>query len=105
MNKAITQKRIDDINTRKTILRILIATLVLLCLSYVYFIGSITFNILARKSLELSRKEIGNNVSQIELEYIKLSNSINATYGSEVGFVDAQNTIFASRTKERVALK
>lgn len=102
---TFTKQNTEYTNTRKTIFRILLSCLILLSILYVYFIGSITFNILARRSLETSRKEIGNNVSQTELEYLALANSINAQFGKDIGFVDAKDTIFAQREDNRVALR
>lgn len=103
--QIFTQKRYEDRETRKAIFRVLVGALIFLSLLYMYFIGSITFNILARKSLEVSLKDIGNNVSQIELEYIALSNSINSQMGKDIGFIEAKGTIFAQKGDGRVALR
>lgn len=102
---TFTQQTREDVHTRKIIFRVLLSMLIILSLLYVYFIGSTTFNILARRTLENSRREIGNNVSQTELQYLALSNSINAQFGKDIGFVDAKGTIFAQREDNRVALR
>lgn len=94
-----------DAEARRSVFKVLLGVLVFLFFLYMYLIGSITFNVLARKSLEVNISELGNDVSDIELEYIALSNSINAQFGKEIGFIDAKNTIFVSRNEDRVALR
>jgi|SRR3989338_2081725 len=96
---------IQDSDTQKTIFRVLVCALIILSLCYVYFIGSITFNVLARKSLEINKREVANRVGGLELEYLALASSINAKFGQEIGFVDAKETIFARRIQDRVALR
>lgn len=106
MNVAkLTQRKNEDIETRRKIFKILAGILIALFLLYIYFVGSITFNILARKSLRITAKEVGNTVSEVELKYITLSNSINSQFGKDIGFIDAKNTIFVSRTDSRIALR
>ena len=72
-----TQTIIQDSDTRKTIFRVLVGALIILSLCYIYFIGSITFNVLARKSLETNKREVANRVGGLELQYLALANSIN----------------------------
>lgn len=103
--KTITQQIPSDDNSRKQMFRILVSTLGVLCMCYVYLIGSITFNVLARKTLEANARVVSGNVSQLELQYIALSNSINTSYGHNLGYVEASGTIFASRDKATVAMK
>lgn len=103
--KKITQQIPSDDNSRRQMFRILVGSLGALCLCYVYLIGSITFNVLARKSLEAEARVVSSKVSQLELEYIALSNSIDAKYGIDNGFVEAKGTLFASRDSARVAMK
>lgn len=99
------QKTYEDTETRRIIFRFLLGALVFLFFLYMYFIGSITFNILASKSLEMSLRDMSNNISQTELRYIALSNSINSQMGKDIGFVDAKGTIFAHKGDARVVLR
>lgn len=103
--KAYAQNIIEDAHARKQIFRVLAGTLIALSLCYVYFIGSITFNVLARKSLEANLHEVGSHVSELELQYLALSNSIDASLGNSLGFVDAKGTLFATRTDTNVAMR
>ncbi len=103
--KKYTQNIIEDGNARKQIFRVLMGSLVALSLCYVYFIGSITFNVLARKSLETNLHDVGSHVSQLDLEYLSIANSVDAPLGSSLGFVDSKDTLFATRTSSNVAIR
>jgi hypothetical protein len=97
--KAITKHIVNDDQTRKQIFRVLLSALSVLCLCYVYFIGSITFNILERRTLETTMRDTASRVSGLEVEYLTLTNSIDIPRGLARGFVEARkNTIFATRT-------
>lgn len=108
MNKAktITNTISNDANVQRTIFKSLVASIVLLSVFYIYFIGSITFNVLARKSVESNMREVGSRVSNLELSYLSLSNSIDKNFALSSGFVDATSPIFAARTDiSRVAVR
>jgi hypothetical protein len=95
--KALTQHIVEDQGTRRQIFRVLISMLCVLSLAYVYFIGSITFNILARRTMESTMRENASRVNSLEVEYISLSNSIDVSSGLARGFVETRPT-FATRT-------
>jgi len=103
--KAKTQFIIRDGDTRRNIFKVLLSFLILLSVLYIYLIGSITFNILARKSLESNIREVGNQVGNLELEYLTLSGNINTNLGLSLGFTNANGTIFATKTITRVAIR
>lgn len=103
--KSIIEERYEDIQNRKIIFRILLGAIIFLSLLYMYFIGSITFNILARKSLEITLQDLGNNLSHTEIEYMALSNKINSDFGKQNGFMEAHGVIFAEKDINRVALR
>ena len=69
-----------------------------------YIIGSITFNVLARKALENTVRTLSDNVSQLELSYLNNSNQIDKSYALAKGFVDVDHNIFATRTLRLVSL-
>ncbi|MBP6931288.1 MAG: hypothetical protein KBD48_00465 [Candidatus Pacebacteria bacterium] len=108
MNKAkeITQTLGTDMNMQRIVFRVLVSSLVLLAMVYIYFIGSITFNVIARKTLETNMHELGSRVSNLELSYLASSNSVDKNFALSVGFVDATSPIFATRSvASRVALR
>ncbi len=104
--KAITANLIENTDTRRTIFRALISGLIVLSVVYVYLIGSITFNVLARKSLENTARSLGSQVSELELTYLNTANKIDKNYALALGFVDVHDNIFATRqATSRVAIR
>lgn len=103
--KEITNEIVTNSNIQKTIFKILVGSIFCLSLVYVYIIGSITFNVVARKSLENTSKIIGSNISQLELTYLANINDINKTKATTLGYVDTNSSIFAVRNINRVAMR
>ncbi len=103
--KAITNDIAQNTNTQKTIFRMLIAGSVLLFAVYIYLIGSITFNVIARKSLENTIASLTGRVNQLELTYLSSVNSTDKSYALANGFVNVSQNIFASRDINHVAIR
>ena len=103
--KAITNDISQNTNTQKMLFRILITGTVLLFTVYIYLIGSITFNVIARKSLENTVASLSSKVNQLELSYLNSVNGINKEYALSNGFVDMHQNIFASRDINHVAIR
>jgi hypothetical protein len=103
--KEFTKNIANNGALRRRIFRVLLGSIVCLSLCYVYLIGSITFNVLARKSLEANVNEINSRVGQLELQSIALANNIDISFGKERGFTEAQGTIFANKDTTTVALR
>lgn len=95
--KAITNNIVESTYTKRMILKILFLLLIAIFSVYIYLIGSITFNILARKSIENNTKILVNEVSQIEVSYINKVNEINKTYALSLGFVENEPDFFVLR--------
>jgi len=107
MNK--TKEIANDIrvntNTQRVIFRILVGSLLSLFVVYICMIGSITFNVIARKSLDNTAKVVGSNISTLELTYLSNMNDVNKNRATSLGFVDAKSNIFATRTITHVAMR
>ena len=103
--KAITNDIVSNSYTQKSIFRILISLLVGISLIYIYLIGSITFNILARKNLESTAKTLGNSVSQLELTYLNKANEIDKNYALSLGYIEREPEIFVTRSINHVAIR
>lgn len=103
--KTMTIDIMENNYTRKTIFKVLLFGLIVLGIMYLYFIGSITFNVLARKSLETTVRTLGSNISELELTYLNNMNEIDKDYAMTKGFVDANNNIFATRNISQVAIR
>lgn len=103
--KAITNEIAQNIDTQKVLLRILLVGSVMLFAVYIYLIGSITFNVIARKSLENTAATLTNRVNQLDLSYLDSINKIDKEYAMSQGFVDVHQNIFASRSINHVAIR
>lgn len=103
--KAITNDIVSNSYTQKSIFRLLISLLIIISLVYIYLIGSMTFNILARKNLESTVKTLGNSVSQLELTYLNKANQIDKNYVLSLGYVDNEPEVFVTRSINRVAIR
>ncbi len=103
--KAITNDIRGNSNTQRGIFRILVGSLLAVSIVYVYIIGTITFNVIARKSLENTAQILGSNISNLELTYLSDMNSINKSRATSLGFVDINSHIFATRSIIHVAIR
>lgn len=103
--KEFTQNIANDGSLRRRIFRVLLSSIVVLSICYIYLIGSITFNVIARRSLETNANEINSRVGQLELQAIAIGNSIDVSFGKEHGYTEAKGTIFANKDTTTVALR
>jgi hypothetical protein len=95
--KAITNDIAQNTNTQKVLLRILLIGTASLFIVYIYLVGSITFNVIARKSLENTVSTLTSRVNKLDLTYLDSINKIDKEFALAKGFVDARENIFASR--------
>jgi ribulose kinase len=103
--KAITTSIAYDHSTQHTLFRVFVGALIMLSIVYIYLIGSITFSVLARKSLETTVRNLGSQISELELTYLASANKIDKNYALSKGFVDSHQNIFATRATTRVAVR
>lgn len=103
--KEIANEIRENDNTQRMIFRILVGSLFSLFIVYIYMIGSITFNVVARKSLEITARNLGNNISELELTYLNSMNGVDKARATALGFVDTNSNIFATRSITHVAIR
>ncbi|HAE36677.1 MAG: hypothetical protein UR85_C0008G0017 [Candidatus Nomurabacteria bacterium GW2011_GWF2_35_66] len=103
--KAIANNIAGNTSTQMILFKILVGSLITLSVVYIYMIGSITFNVVARKSLENEARILGSNISELELTYLSDMNNINKALATSRGFVDMKSNIFATRTITHVAMR
>jgi hypothetical protein len=103
--KAITNDIAQNINTQKILFRILIIGLIILFTGYLYLIGSITFNVIARKTLEAKIVSLSDTVNSLDLQYLNNINKIDKEYAKSIGFIDTHQNIFVSRNINNVAIR
>jgi len=103
--KEIKNEIIENVIVQKNIFKILVFLLIILLITYMYLIGSITFNILARKTFESNAKNLGNEVSELEIVYLNKANQINKNYVLSLGFVESEPNIFVTKNASQVAVR
>ncbi len=103
--KIITVNMIGDNHFRRILLRLIIGGFIIIGIIYAYLIISITFNILARRSLGNSSIAFKSNISQLEVTYFSNLSQINRAYATSNGFVNSKNNIFATRSSNYVAIR
>lgn len=103
--KAIANDIVVNTKTQRVLFNILLGSLLSFFIIYVYIIGSITFNVIARKSLENTEKTLGSNISNLELTYLSNMNEVNKTRAESLGFIDTKSNIFATRSITHVAIR
>lgn len=87
---------INNGNLRKNILNIMLWTVGILAFCYIFFLGNMVFNIVERKSLEVYAHTLSNDVGELELEYLSLSQKIDLNLAYSLGFQEVK-TKFATR--------
>lgn len=87
---------INNNDIERRLLKILLLSFGLLAVLYVVFLGNIIFNIVERKNIELSARDVGNEVMDLEAKYLAMSSKLDLDYSHSVGFNDAKAT-FAVR--------
>jgi hypothetical protein len=103
--KLITNEISKNINTQKKLFRFLFTSSIVLFAIYIYLVGSITFNVVARKSLENTIAGLNGHINQLELNYLNKINDIDKDYALSKGFVDVKQNVFATRDINYVALR
>ena len=96
-NYAPNVNIVNNNNLEKKILNILLYSLGALTLCYVLILGNMTFNIVARQSLGVHTRALSNEVSDLEVKYLAISNKIDLNMSSEMGFKEAVGKKFAVR--------
>jgi hypothetical protein len=70
---------------------------VISALLYVYFLNATILHIVERKSAERSIADTNIAISELEYEYLALSSTVTLEYAHSLGFVEAEDTLFARR--------
>ncbi|MFA5751336.1 MAG: hypothetical protein WC898_03540 [Candidatus Paceibacterota bacterium] len=77
--------------------------IVLLAILYVAFLGRTVFNIVERKSLENEYRALANEVSELELNYLSVTEKIDLKFSMTRGFKEI-NPEYISRNPIGTAL-
>ena len=100
--------RVNIINNQdleKRLFIILASTVAFSIALYIYFIASITFNIVARKGLEANAHALSSTVADLEGQYLALSNGITLDKAQTLGFIEPKTMSFAPKTSSAAMLE
>jgi len=86
----------NNIEVRKIILNIILSVFGALAFWYVLILGNTVFNIIQRKTLEREALVLSNEVGNLELSYLSISNSVDLPLSLSMGFKETKAT-FATR--------
>ena len=87
---------VNNNNLERRILNTMFLTLGFLALGYVLLLGNTIFNIIERKALEVSARDLSNQVGDLELQYLSASNKVDLSLAGTMGFKETKQT-FATR--------
>ncbi len=87
---------IDNSNLRKRILNTMLLILGILVFFYLYFLGNMVFNIVERKTLNVYAYTLSNDVGNLELKYLSMSQKVDLNLANSLGFRETK-TKFATR--------
>jgi hypothetical protein len=83
-------------NLEKIALRFVLWSFLVLSLFYLFMLGNTVRNIIERRSFDTEARNISAEVSNLELTYLNMSNSIDLNYSHAKGFTEAKAN-FATR--------
>jgi hypothetical protein len=86
----------NNVEVRKVVLNIMLAVLAALAFWYVLILGNMIFSIVERRALEKEALSLTNEIGNLELTYLSVSNSIDLSLSSSMGFKETKAT-FATR--------
>lgn len=86
----------NNIEIGKNILNTMLFILATLVLFYVLILGNMVFNIIERRTLEKEMLTLSNEVGELEVSYLAVSNSVDINLSSAMGFKETKAT-FATR--------
>jgi len=86
----------NNIEIRGIILNAMLFVIVALAFWYVLILGNMVFDIVQRKTLEKEMLTLSNEVGNLELTYLSISNNVDMALSSSMGFKETK-AIFATR--------
>ena len=95
-NYAENVNIVNNNNLSKKLFKMLVCSFGVLAISYVIILGNVVFNIVERQSLGAEAKALSNEVGDLELNYLAISNKIDLAMGHDMGFKETK-TQFATR--------
>jgi len=95
---------IDNSDLGEKALRFLLVSFGILAIFYIVILGNITFNIIERRASEGEARTLSNEVLELELTYLQMSEKVDANLAREMGFKEAQASFTARKSIGSVKL-
>lgn len=92
-----TKANITTIERQKRFFWVLFGFLVILFVSYGYFVSKSITNILLREQVEQHLVDVNSAISSLEFSYLEKKNMISLVYAHESGFVDLSEKEYVTR--------
>ena len=96
-NYATNVNVANNNSPERKVLNLMLWSLGLLAFCYVLFLGNMVFNIIERRALEADARSLLNEVGNLESEYFSVSNNIDITLATSMGFKDTKDKQYAVR--------
>lgn len=80
-----------------TVLRVLLAVLLTLTFSYIYFVGASILNVIARKEALVETTRLSSTIGNIERDYFAMSSSVTPESGTALGLAPVSSTAYVYR--------
>lgn len=77
---------IDNNNLEKRVLYMLLTSFAIFAFFYVIILGNMVFSIIERRAFEKDAIALSNEVGDLELTYLKLSNKVDLNLAHSLGF-------------------
>lgn len=86
----------DNSDLNRRIFRVMFWLIIALAFCYVLLVGNTVFNIVERKALEVSAHSMSNEIGELELQYLSVSNKVDLALAESLGFKETKAK-FATR--------
>ena len=96
LNIYMNRVSVINNNIEKLTLNIIFFSFGALAFLYVLFLGNMVHNVIERRSLEANVRTLSNEVRDLELTYLSLSNNVDLALSHSMGFKETK-IIFATR--------
>jgi hypothetical protein len=95
---------VDNGNLSERLLNIILFSLGALGLFYTLVLGNMVFNIVERRTLEADARNLSNEVRDLELSYLSVSEKVDLELSHSLGFSEVKAT-FATRKSTLGSIK
>lgn len=87
---------VDNSDLNKKLLNMVLFSFGAIAVFYVLILGNMVFNIVERKSLEADARNLSNEVRDLELSYLSMSDKVDLELSKSLGFKEVKAK-FATR--------